>query len=188
MLKVFVWPYRGKDIAYGHASLQVDGGKPEGAAYISWWPANNRRPKWIHDKLYCAPALQDQTYASDLAGEDEVRPQTIVIDGRSKSKHGLNETAIKAWWGSLRTKGFTDWCTLGPNCSTVVAYALSRGGADQYSDMWSSFNMVWTPNDVATYAKAIAAGIKDSNRAPPTGSSNRLSESLLDGGLPPGGI
>ena len=183
MLKVFIWPFRGKDVAWGHASLQIDGGKPDGTVYISWWPDSNRRPSWIHDKIYCATALDNQTFLSDVLGEKAKPSQTIVLDGATNTRAGLNETAIKAWWGSLRKNGFTDWCTLGPNCSTVVAYALLKGGADRFSGIWTEAKTVWTPASVAYYAKDIANGIKNANTKP-----RKPTDTMMDGGLPLGGI
>jgi hypothetical protein len=190
MIRVFVWPYRGSDVAWGHAAMEVGGGQLSGSVYISWWPeSRGRQPKTIHGKaingdLYCVGAIYSRKYADDVKGEDFKPPsQTIIIDGKSPTTIGLDETAIKTWWGKLRGTGTTDWCTLGPNCSTIVAYALHIGGGEMFSSMWSNSNVVWTPNAVADYAKDIRSGIAYARLGPTT---NALGDA--DGGLPPGGL
>jgi hypothetical protein len=88
-----------------------------------------------------------------------------------------------SWCGNLRKEGHTDWCTLGPNCSTIVAYALREGGGDEFSDMWSETNLVWRPDKVLEYAQSILAGIEYAKAGPYRGGTGDT-----DGGLPPGGL
>jgi hypothetical protein len=186
MIEVFVWPFVDKD-TWGHASMRVNGGTPLGQEYISWWPNGSRQSKALSlgGNLYCAGAIPNQTFDDDVRGENRTLPgQTIKIEGKTRSSPGLDETAIKAWWRNLTTVGSTKWCTLGPNCSTVVAYGLTVGGASEFSDMWSSSNIVWTPNSVATFARAIRSGIAYA-RLPRSGAASPRD---LDGGVPPGGL
>jgi hypothetical protein len=52
MVTVYIWPFRGKNIAWGHASMQVD------RTYISWWPEEqNRNKSKIHRKIYVAATI-----------------------------------------------------------------------------------------------------------------------------------
>lgn len=135
MIEVFVWAFRDTD-SWGHASMRVGGGTPPGPQYISWWPNGSRDSKWLSlgGKLYCAGVIPNQTFESDVRGEDRTLPsETIRLDGKTGNKAGLDETAIKTWWRQLSVAG-TEWCTLGPNCSTIVAYALSVRGGDAYSN------------------------------------------------------
>lgn len=176
MLQVFIWPFLGKD-TWGHASLEVRGGEPLGSQYISWWPDSNRRAKslYLNSNLYCAGAFPDQTFADDVRGEDDHPPSlSITLDGKSSGVVGLDETVIKRWWSALRSNGTAEWCTLAPNCSTIVAYALTRGGGADFSDMWSRSNIVWTPNRVADYARAIRDGMAEARRGLGNASNKKL--------------
>jgi hypothetical protein len=184
MIRVFVWPFRGSKVAWGHASMEVDGGSPKGTIYISWWPQGlGRQHKAIHSSLYCVGAIPNRTFSQDFSDEGRLRPETILLDGSSDAGVGLDETAIKAWWGSLRSRGFTDWCTLGPNCSTVVAYALAKGGSDKFSTVWRDARWVWSPPSVAHYAHGIADGIRSARLGVP-----RRTQDELDGGVPVAGL
>jgi hypothetical protein len=169
--------------------MDVGGGTPSGSVYINWWPeVRGHRPttvkgKVVNQNLYCVGAIYNRKYSDDVKGED-MRPPSITVEipGKSEFDIGLDETAIKAWWAKLRRTGTTDWCSLGPNCSMIVAYALTKGGGELFSGMWDSSNVVWTPNAVATYAREILAEITNARRGPP---ANALGDT--DGGLPPGG-
>lgn len=185
MIRVFVWPFRGSKVAWGHAAVEVSGGEPSGSVYISWWPQGvGRRYKAIHDNLYCVAAIPNRTFADDVAGEDGMQPaETILIEGAGRGRPGLDESAIKAWWNSLRGRGFTDWCTLGPNCSTVAAYALAKGGGDRFSNVWRDARWVWSPPSVAYYARSIAEGIRSARLG-----SSSYAQQELDGGVPAGGV
>ena len=35
MVTVYIWDFRGKDVAWGHAPMHVSSGTPAGAIYIS---------------------------------------------------------------------------------------------------------------------------------------------------------
>jgi len=185
MITVRTWPYLGSNIAYGHASVQIDGGEPSGPVYISWWPQETSRDYYFKQglNLYCVASIPDRTYLDDVAGEDGRLPSHfIAIDGSSSTTIGLNEAAMKAWWLNLTRSGSTNWCTLDPNCSTITAMALFQGGGDDLCESyWTSHNAVWTPNDVTSYAWAIVAGIKEARSGPPPGA-----DGSGDGGLPGG--
>lgn len=141
MVTVFIW--RPTRTAYGHAAMRVTGGKPSGNIYISWWPSD------AVSGVDCSPADPNTSLAQDIAAENNRRPD-FAIDIT-----GLNETAIKRWWARYARRA-TQWCTLWPNCSTVVARALEAGGGDLYATTWDSHSFgVWTPLAVKDYAMSI---------------------------------
>jgi hypothetical protein len=155
MITVYVWQYRGKNEAWGHASAQVD------RTYISWWPEQpGQVPSKIHPNIYASHPYRNRTLAQDTAAEEQAPDHTVQIDG-------LNETAIKDWWQSfgLTRDGveyqgpLPPWKTLSQNCSTVVATALRVGGGDKYATWWKSWNVVWTPADTLAYAQSIQTGL-----------------------------
>lgn len=162
MVTVYIWNYRGKDVAWGHASLRSTEGAPAGAIYISWWPQQaNRRTKIPRApgplaNVYSVPAISGRTFADDVRDERQPPDQTILLKG-------LDETAIKKWWNNLLRDASARWSTLGQNCSTTVAHALEAGGGDNYakgmSGWWRSWNTVWRPDDVARYAREIEKGL-----------------------------
>jgi hypothetical protein len=183
MIRVNIWPYRGKDVAYGHASIQIDGGDPAGPLYISWWPQGAGR---VYKKrglnLYCVASIPDRAFDDDVAGEDGNPPKVITIDGGSSTVIGLDETAMKKWWLDLVRGGSTQWCTLDTNCSTISSWVLYQGGGDDFSDSYfACHNLVWTPNDVAIYAASIVRGILEARSGPPPGA-----DGSGDAGLPGG--
>jgi hypothetical protein len=155
MLTVYVWSYRGKREAWGHASLEV------GQTYISWWPAEpGQVPSKLHENIYASHPFRNRTFDEDVAAEGQAPDHVILIDG-------LDEDAIKDWWqvfgltrdGTVFEGPLPAWETLGQNCSTVVATALRIGGGDQYAGWWRSWNLVWRPNDVLEYALSIQSGL-----------------------------
>jgi hypothetical protein len=161
MVVVFIWNYRGKNLAWGHASLLVDEGSPAGRVYISWWPSATGREPIIPyaigplQNIYRAPAIKGRNYVQDIRDEEQQPDHRIEL-------HGLDETAIKKWWDNFH-RGANQWTTLGQNCSTTVAEALQAGGGDSrtqgISGWWSSWNTVWKPSDVLRYALAIQQGL-----------------------------
>jgi hypothetical protein len=177
MITVNIWNYRGSDVAWGHASLQISDGNPGGDIYISYWPQGaNRQPSSVSDRLYCVQAIPDRSFQDDVDAEgqdgDGKLPDHVVhIDG-------LNEGAMRQFWTDILGDANAQWCTLRNNCSTTVANVLYQGGGDDFAgDWWASHNIVWTPNNVLSYALAILGGIAESQQGPSDG----------DGGLPPGG-
>jgi hypothetical protein len=163
MIKVIIWDFRGVNVAWGHASMSVDGGEPPGGIYISWWPSrDNRQPKFpkaggLLRQVYSVQAIMGRTYDDDVQGEDNKPPDHVI------RLNGLDETAIKTWWHDLLQSSDTIWSSLGQNCATTVARALKAGGGDDmttgFGGWWDSWNVVWTPNDVLDYALAIQRGI-----------------------------
>ena len=184
MVRVYTW-VSGSGDSWGHASLDVTGGFPLGPRYVSWWPKGDSRSKaiGIGGQLFCATAYTNRTYRDDIKGEGRGPNYTIELPGKSAQMVGLDESAIKAWWIKLTSTGTAEWCTLTANCSTIAAFALTSGGGDQFSDMWNSSNIVWSPSDVADYARAIKVGIESARRRRAQAPSG-----ALDGGLPPGGV
>ena len=145
-LEVYIWTYRGKNDAWGHASVKLDDG-----TYISWWPeGENRESIPLVEDIYTADAIKDRTFVQDVTGEDGRSPDvTIPI-------HGLDEVAIAIWWDAFKNDPNNKWKTLSQNCSTTVADALKAGNASTpWWDFWSSWNIVWTPADVEDFAHAI---------------------------------
>ncbi len=151
MVKVHVWNFRGSSEAWGHASMHV------GAVYISWWPEGEDRDYKKGDKksgfkpVYSVEHIHDRTFEADVADEEQKPDHDFEITG-------LDEQRILAWWKKFNVPG-RDWTTLGQNCSTTVGRALMIGGGDDYADWSASWNTVWTPNDVKSYATSIRTGI-----------------------------
>ncbi len=155
MITVFVWKFRGKDDAWGHASMLV------GRTYMSWWPAEpGQVPSGIHPNLYASAPFRNRTYRDDVRDESQDPDNTIEIEG-------LDEGKVLDWW---QTFGLTrdgeefdgplpPWETLKQNCSTVVARGLRLGGGDTYASWWKSWNVVWTPADVLDYALSVRNGL-----------------------------
>jgi hypothetical protein len=160
MLSVYVWTFRGKSEAWGHAALQV------GQTYISWWPEKpGQVPSGLHRNIYASHPFRNRSYAEDVAAEERVPDHVVNIDG-------LDEAAIKGWWQTLglvkdgvQYHGpMQPWDTLRRNCSTVVAQALRQGGGDKYASWASVWNFVWTPADVLRYARSIQDGLRSSKK------------------------
>ena len=152
MVIVYVWNYRGKSIAWGHASLKIEGG-PTGPAYISYWPqGDGRESAWYSQQVYCVAPIPNRTFAADVRDEAGPPDYTIRIEG-------LNEDAMRAWWAGVNADVNAKWCTLSRNCSTTVAQALFAGGGDDLAgSWWHSHNVVWKPDDILRYAMAIQKG------------------------------
>lgn len=156
MLTVYIWNYRGKDDAWGHAAMQVD------QTYISWWPERpGQVPSKISDKVYASHPYRNRSHADDIAAEAQVPDHILRIEG-------LDEKAIKDWWqsfgltrdGVLYQGPLQSWDTLKRNCSDVVATGLKKGGGDKYANGLYTWNMVWTPADVLQYSRSIQSGVK----------------------------
>jgi len=158
MITVYVWNFRGTSVAWGHASMRVNGGSPPGEVYISWWPQGSGRSPKVPgvDQIYTVTAIRGRTYADDVRDEEQAPDHVIIFSG-------LDETAIKTWWADLLRNTHAQWSTLGQNCSTTVAHALASGyGEDLVTgfDGWlDTRNIVWKPDDVLSYALAVQTGI-----------------------------
>jgi hypothetical protein len=163
MVTVYVWNFRGKTVAWGHASMQC------GDKYISWWPEPyNRVPQ---TKL--APQIYDAHPFVLRKFEDDVRDEGMRPDWTIRI-NGLDEEAIKGWWQGFNPQAHdmygppsAPWNTVSTNCAKIVATALDQGGGRQYAPYLASRNMIWTPNDVRVYAQAIADGIAAARRGRP---------------------
>ena len=157
MVIVYIWNFRGKKEAWGHASALVSN------QYISWWPiSDNRVRSKLYDDIYSAHPIGNRQLYDDISDEGCTPNHTIKIEG-------LNESKILTWWrrtalswGSGLALGPPSlmWSSLGWNCSKIVATALKEGGGDRYSSIVKSFNFIWTPNDVKYYAESIVDGIR----------------------------
>ena len=77
MLIVYVWTYRGKNEAWGHASMQVD------QTYISWWPETpGQVPSNFHPNIYTSHPSRNRTLRKDIAAEEGQNPdRAIQIEG-----------------------------------------------------------------------------------------------------------
>jgi len=156
MLTVFIWDFRGKDVAWGHASVLVN------RTYMSWWPeGRNRLRSKVHPNIYSAGPFRDRKFAEDVEAEGQQPDQSIELAG-------LDEGAIEDWWQSFGLTGdgvlyygpLLNWETLTLNCSTVAAHALTVGGGKNFASWTKVWNVVWTPRDVLHYARAIQAGLQ----------------------------
>lgn len=98
-LKVYVWTYRGKNEAWGHASMELDDG-----TYISWWPEGENRDSipFVED-IYTVDAIKNRTFAQDVAGEDGRIPDVTI------SINGLDENAIAVWWNQFKNDPNNKW-------------------------------------------------------------------------------
>jgi hypothetical protein len=155
MVTVFIWNFRGKDVARGRASLLVD------RTYMSWWPeGSNGIASKLSDRLYSVHPIRHRLLSDDIAAERYQPDHLIDIAG-------LDESKIRDWWQSfgLAQAGvphedpMLPWETLARNCSTVAARGLSVGGGDRYANSTKPWNSVWTPHDVLQYATSIRAGL-----------------------------
>lgn len=155
MITVYIWSFRGKSAAWGHASMAV------GREYISWWPETpGQVPSGIHPNVYRSYPIRNRRFQDDIADEGQAPDHRVTIDG-------LDEPAILNWWASFGlSRGGRPlagppepWSTLRMNCSTVVSTALKLGGGDRCAAWSKSWNLVWTPNDVLQYALSIKNGL-----------------------------
>jgi len=149
---VHIWSYRGKNEAWGHASMTLDDQTPP--VHISWWPSGvGRQAMPFLPNIYSAPARDPQTFADDVSLEGQPPDKDIVITS-------LNEAKIVTWWNGFKPTHL--WKTLSQNCSTTVADGLKAGDASSAHSIWgavrlqwTSHDIVWTPADVEAYANAI---------------------------------
>ena len=156
---VYVWKFRGKNVAWGHASMSI------GSLYISWWPRpdNRQGTSKLSDQIYRAPAFEDRTYQEDVIAEGMKEDHRIIIPP------GLDTAAMKSSYGSMAGRlGFfgppAPWETQVRNCSTVVAQTLKAGGGDEYASWWSQRSrLIWSPNNVRDYAMSIREGLRKAN-------------------------
>lgn len=155
MISVYIWNFRCKKDAWGHASMLV------GRTYISWWPEKpGQVPSKIVRNIYASGPFRNRSFDEDCRDEGQKPDHKINL-------HGLDESAIKDWWqffgltrdGVLYQGPLQAWETLNMNCSTVVAHGLTIGGGRTYSGLLKSWNVVWTPRDVLRYARAIEVGL-----------------------------
>lgn len=162
MITVFIWNYRGMSEAWGHASMEICGGEPAGNVYISWWPESTDRRAKISNKgplanIYTVNAIKDRMYPHDVRDEERVPDHTIRLDG-------LDESAAKKYWYELTGGKDPQWTSLTQNCSTVVARALFAAGGDSFAEglegWWHSWNVIWKPDDVLSYARAVQTGLQ----------------------------
>jgi hypothetical protein len=134
LLTVHVWDFRGKDIAWGHASITLEDG-----THISWWPSTNRKYALGENvPIYSAEPNDNQTFARDVKLEKSLPDWQLKIVC-------LDEDKIKDWWISYKENH--NWETLGNNCSTVVYRALHIGGGPL------KFQMIWRPDLIKDYAE-----------------------------------
>lgn len=160
MLVVYVWNYRGKNDAWGHASMQV------GSTYISWWPEHpGQVPSGLHKNIYSSYPIRNRTFGADVEAEKSAPDHIISING-------LNERAVLDWWqsfglarGNVEYQGpLLPWSTLDGNCSTIIAKALRVGGGDNFASWSRSWNLVWGPIDVLQYARSIKHGLAERSK------------------------
>src|SRR5215207_8875116 len=89
MITVYIWKFRGKLEAWGHASMLVR------KTYMSWWPQGDGRIRSkIHPDIYDAYPIGFRTFEDDVRDE-QADPDRIVQLGP------LNEGAALDWWQSF---------------------------------------------------------------------------------------
>lgn len=142
LLTVHIWDYRGKDSAWGHASITLEDG-----THISWWPSG-QRDYLIRSNvpIYSAKPNDPQTYGDDVRLEGQNPDWQLKITG-------LDEDKIKNWW--LSYKNTHEWKTISNNCSTIAYRALHEGGGS------GKFHLLWRPDLVKEYAEETAKKIKN---------------------------
>jgi hypothetical protein len=142
MVTVYLWFPSGNS-KYGHSAAQV------GDTYISWWPIDNTM------SVRGTRAFQSRTHADDLdsqKGEGRKPDHSIPLKN-------LDEPAIRNWWREWRHND-QQYRAIDRNCSTTVAKALKAGGGDRLCNRsLKGYQLVWTPNDIWEYARAISIGI-----------------------------
>lgn len=140
MVTVFIWPGL-LHSNVGHAAMKLDGGFPPGELYISWWPAGvgGVIPFFLDQNI---PASLG-TFQSDDEAEGSVNFHSIQI-------FGLDEDAIKVWWGTWLTD--LSFRLFHKNCAVTVAKALAIGNHDP---LIVTSNETWTPFGVWMYARQI---------------------------------
>lgn len=168
MIYVYIWNFQGKNIAWGHASMNVNG------TYISWWPEKkeDRHYSKISQDIYFVHSIRGRTFPDDKWAEGNYKyyksPDHLI------AINGLDETKILQWWGrtaliynNQKYQGpiHLPWSTLGWNCAKIVATALKEGGGDKYSDFINSRNLIWTPNDVKGYAQSISINLQKNTKS-----------------------
>lgn len=166
MITVYVWsPSDG----YGHASMLIDGGQPQGRVYVSYWPeSNDHQLNWFPPggcgvRNYNAPAVRNRTYEQDMLGERDRSTDPPRLPTYTLRIQGLDETSAKRWWAE-RQRTWPRWDATSNNCATTVAAALRAAGADHYCNRgvityWYSHNRYWTPMNIVNYVHEIWSGM-----------------------------
>lgn len=122
----------------GHASLLLD--RLAVPVYVSWWPQ--------------APRTKTPTWKHDVKSEGGLPNVMLSFDD-------LDELAISQWWNGLagsRTGAQGGYELVSYNCSTVVANALSVGGAEKI--VAKPAVSMWTPARVEGWVEALVAKSK----------------------------
>jgi len=150
MVAVYIWlpTVEGDEKAVGHAALQVQ------STYMSWWPERAAGP--VGD----FHPIRRRAFMDDTSDEGRAPDWAIHLNG-------LNEAAMLDWWQTFGlTRGIADYHGPLPpyslwqrNCSTVVATALKKGGADQFANWYSTWSVVWRPRTVLAFTLAIQKGL-----------------------------
>jgi hypothetical protein len=142
MVTVYVWKHYLSHMSVGHAAMEVDGGVPQGSAYLSWWPSGGN----IVEKVYLSttPTVH-QNLQEDIAKERRQPDCVIRIEG-------LDESKIKAYWRSWWPHG--RYSGLNLSCATTVGNALMVGGGTRFTTGWVH-KQHWTPEDCALLASQI---------------------------------
>jgi hypothetical protein len=169
MITVLVWNRSGggscgrfwgdPDAGVGHAAMEIGGGEPAGAIYVSWWP----RGDTFGDVLVGTPAFRSRTLAQEIRDEGGAPPDhriRIPGCGENPADNGLDESAIKAWWAEWRRD--PTYRLADRSCCTAVVRGLLAGGAEEYASGTLSINpsaIVWGPSDVVAIANACVEGI-----------------------------
>ena len=108
-VEVYFWPPQGGNI--GHASIKVDGGSPQGIAYLSAWPGSALS--------IFLPAQGDyHQFDDDVSSEGNRQPQVVRLTN-------LDETAIKKQIDAFKSAATYSFISL--NCATQASICLNAG-------------------------------------------------------------
>lgn len=142
----------------GHAAILInDNGKYH---YFSWWPNQNRLQKPELNHTIITKYSQDEMkmrFAPDAKHHAEGKYQF------SRSKIDCNKVSSylqDVRTGNITTSRFAEngkYQSGLQNCSSVIAWALRRGGGDNYLP-WPGY-LVWHPNNLALYCEKLVGAI-----------------------------
>jgi hypothetical protein len=166
---VLVWDFLGTKTAFGHASILLDDGTPNGFTYISWWPnchpVGDGNTTKMREYFGKCDAHRDRTIEKDIESEVGHGADRNVI------LRGLDEAAMKKWWNNLMANENAYWKAADVNCAAVVIAALTVGGANKHLDVldWAALTIhhnpvAWTPAGAYEFAYRVQQNLIDAEK------------------------
>ena len=164
---VYYWKFVGSSSAWGHASMMVDGGDPDGQYYISWWPDCQGSDEKKQQYFGLCETNRSRSLKTDIESEHGRADNSVLL-------LGLDETAIKAFWADLTNDPQARWSATKTNCAAAVAAALHAGGSGKYFnvfeelafDIWWNKSFCWDPESVYHYALNLQGKLRDAGLTP----------------------